>query len=148
MLQNEHLLVKVGTAEDGPRKVRKTGPLEKKAPMVTRFSCRSPTAESTTGTRTTATSGTWTTGSAPTSAAYEEPSSLLGRANFTGLVLGCIEAKYCKKICVWKLSPRSTQCTPLHWSKITFLKFSENVRKILAIFWKMWFQSCAKQCIV
>ena len=37
-----------------------------------------------------------------------------GRANFTGLVLGCIEAKICNKICVGKLSPRSTQCTPLH----------------------------------
>ena len=36
------------------------------------------------------------------------------RANLTGLVLGCIEAKFCKKICVGKLSPRSTQCTPLH----------------------------------
>ena len=44
--------------------------------------------------------------------------------NLTGLVLGCIEAKFCKKICVWKLSPRSTQCTPLHRSKITF--FSKN----------------------
>ena len=36
------------------------------------------------------------------------------RPNFRGLVLGCIEAKICKKICVWKLSPRSTQCAPLH----------------------------------
>ena len=44
--------------------------------------------------------------------------------NFTGLVLYCIEAKFCKKICVWKLSPRSTQCTPLHSSKSTF--FSKN----------------------
>ena len=44
------------------------------------------------------------------------------RANLTGLVLGCIEAKFCKKICVWKLSPRSTQCTPLHSSKITFFQ--------------------------
>ena len=32
-------------------------------------------------------------------------------ANFTGLVLGCIEANFCKKILVGKLSPRSTQCT-------------------------------------
>ena len=38
----------------------------------------------------------------------------LDRANLTGLVLGCIEAKFCKKICVGKLSPRSTQCTPWH----------------------------------
>ena len=36
------------------------------------------------------------------------------RANFTRLVLGGIEAKFCNKICVGKLSPRSTQCTPLH----------------------------------
>ena len=34
--------------------------------------------------------------------------------NFEGLVLGCIEAKVCKKILVGKLSPRTTQCTPLH----------------------------------
>ena len=40
--------------------------------------------------------------------------------NLTGLVLGCIEVKFCKKICVRKLSPRSTRCTPLHCSKITF----------------------------
>ena len=40
--------------------------------------------------------------------------ALLDRANLTGLVLGCIEANFCKKICVGKLSPRSTQCTPLH----------------------------------
>ena len=36
------------------------------------------------------------------------------RANLKGLVNGCIEAKFCNKICVGKLSPRSTQCTPLH----------------------------------
>ena len=35
-------------------------------------------------------------------------------ANFTGLVLGCIEAKFCKSILVGKLSQRFTQCTPLH----------------------------------
>ena len=34
--------------------------------------------------------------------------------NLLGLVLGCIEAKICKEILVGKLSPRSTQCTPLH----------------------------------
>ena len=33
------------------------------------------------------------------------------RANLKVLVLGCIEAKICKKICVGKLSPRSTKCT-------------------------------------
>ena len=26
-------------------------------------------------------------------------------------VIDCIKAKFCKKICVGKLSPRSTQCT-------------------------------------
>ena len=36
------------------------------------------------------------------------------RANFTRLVLGCIEAKFFRSILVGKLSPRSTQCTPLH----------------------------------
>ena len=35
-------------------------------------------------------------------------------ANLKGLVLSCIEATFCKKICVWKLSPRSTECTALH----------------------------------
>ena len=35
-------------------------------------------------------------------------------ANFERLVLGCIEAKFCKLKLVGKLSPRSTQCTPLH----------------------------------
>ena len=43
------------------------------------------------------------------------------RANLTGLVLGCIEANFCKKICVGKLSPRSTQRTPLHSSVISLL---------------------------
>ena len=42
-------------------------------------------------------------------------------ANLLGLVLGCIAAKLWKYILVGKLSPRSTQCTPLHSSKITFL---------------------------
>ena len=56
------------------------------------------------------------------------------RANFTRLVLGCIEAKFRKEILVriaicfekkiekkelvGKLSPRSTQCTPLHRFRI------------------------------
>ena len=34
-----------------------------------------------------------------------------------GLVLGCIEAKFCNKVCVGKLSPKSTKCTPLHRSR-------------------------------
>ena len=36
------------------------------------------------------------------------------RANFTGLVLLCIEAADCNQIFFVNLSPRSTQCTPLH----------------------------------
>ena len=56
------------------------------------------------------------------------------QANLTGLVLGWIEAKCCKKtcvgICVGKLSPRSTQCTPLHSSKITFL--FQKIARILS----------------
>ena len=60
--------------------------------------------------------------------------ALLDRANFTGLVLGCIEAKVCKKICVGigKLSPRSTQCTPLHRSQCS--KFSSKIAEIFANF--------------
>ena len=44
------------------------------------------------------------------------------------LVLCCIEAKFCKKICVGKLLRRSTKCTPLHRSLITFfsLKVADN----------------------
>ena len=37
-------------------------------------------------------------------------------ANFTGLVIGWIEAKICKSTFVGKLALRSTQCTPLHRS--------------------------------
>ena len=40
------------------------------------------------------------------------------RVNLTRLVLGCIEAKHCKKICVGKLKRRSTQCIP--FSKLKF----------------------------
>ena len=40
-------------------------------------------------------------------------------SNFIGLSLFSTDAKFCKKICVWKLSPRSTQCTPLHSSAIS-----------------------------
>ena len=48
------------------------------------------------------------------------------KSNFevSGLVFSCIETKFCKKILVGKLSPRSTQCTPLHRSLIS--KFSSN----------------------
>ena len=47
--------------------------------------------------------------------------------NFEGLVLGCIDADFCKLIRVGKLSPRSTQCTPLHRSLISF--FSSKIAK-------------------
>ena len=42
----------------------------------------------------------------------------------TAPMLLCIEAKFCNKICVVKLSPRSTRCTPLHRSLIS--KFSSK----------------------
>ena len=59
------------------------------------------------------------------------PAARLDWANFRGLVLGCIEAKFCKKICVGKLSPRSTQCTPLHRSAISIFcqEFAKNFAK-------------------
>ena len=61
------------------------------------------------------------------------------KSNFevSGLVFSCIETKFCKKILVGKLSPRSTQCTPLHRSLIS--KFSSNFAffKRLPIFSQM-----------
>ena len=54
------------------------------------------------------------------------------RANLKGLVLGCIEAKFCRKICVGKLSPRSTQCTPLHRSQCS--KFASKIAEPLRFF--------------
>ena len=48
------------------------------------------------------------------------------------LVLGCIEANFCKKICVQslgKFSPRSTQRTPVHRSQSS--NFSQKSLKIL-----------------
>ena len=95
-------------------------------------------------------------------------------SNFIGLVLFCIDTKLCKIICVWKLSPRSTQCTPLHSSAILIFclklkakqfatckicKHLETLAfflKIFAIFWqtssnyseKVWFWSSAKECII
>ena len=47
-----------------------------------------------------------------------------------GLVLGCIDAKFCKKICVGKHSPRSTQWTPLHrFQRSVFPKSTRSTRK-------------------
>ena len=51
------------------------------------------------------------------------PPTTKDRANWTGLVLGCIETKFCKKICVWKLSPRSTPSTPLHCCKFNYVTY-------------------------
>ena len=48
------------------------------------------------------------------------------------LVIGCIKAKFCKRICVGKLSPRSTQCTHLHRSLIS--KFSLEIAEFFAVF--------------
>ena len=51
--------------------------------------------------------------------------------NFDGLVLGCIDADFCKQIRVGKLSPRSTQCTPLHRSLISI--FSSKIANFLRL---------------
>ena len=79
----------------------------------------------------------WSSGTLPGSEKRRTSlaSALLGRADLTGLVLVCIEAKFCKKICVWKLSPRSTQCTPLHSSVISI--FCQKFAKLLKIFAKL-----------
>ena len=53
------------------------------------------------------------------------------------LVLGCIEAKFCKQILVGKLSPRSTQCTPLHRSLISI--FSLKIAEVFAEFFAEFF---------
>ena len=51
------------------------------------------------------------------------------------LVFGCIEAKICKKICVGKLSPRSTQSTPLYRSLISkfWLEIAEGLVEVLKV---------------
>ena len=50
-----------------------------------------------------------------------------------GRVLFCIDAKFCKKICVGKFSPRSTQCTPSHRSSLTQnLSQTSEKRKMLS----------------
>ena len=47
--------------------------------------------------------------------------------NFGRLVLGCIDADFCKYILVGELSPRSTQCTPLHRFGIHNRKLGKTV---------------------
>ena len=47
------------------------------------------------------------------------------RANFTRLVLGCIEAECCNQIFVGKLSPRSTQYTSVHRSFFQTYSFAK-----------------------
>ena len=64
------------------------------------------------------------------------------RANLKGLVLGCIEAKFCKKICVGKGKKRKKKessrrdrrerCTPLHRSQCS--KFCSKIAEIFAKF--------------
>ena len=61
------------------------------------------------------------------------------RANFTRLVMSCIEAKFCKKICVRKISPRSTQCTPSHRFGIDRSLISKFSLKKLLIFFCCFF---------
>ena len=50
--------------------------------------------------------------------------------NFERLVLGCIDADFCKEIVVGKLSPRSTQCIRLHRSSIS--KFQPKLVNIFS----------------
>ena len=57
------------------------------------------------------------------------------RENFTRLVLGCIEAKFCKKICVGKLSPRSSEIYTMH-SFAPFCTVLESVLNVLNFLFK------------
>ena len=55
----------------------------------------------------------------------------LDRAKFTGLVLGCIEAKFCKQILVGKLLTRSTRFTCFCAAPIS--KVQRKTRQIFPI---------------
>ena len=63
--------------------------------------------------------------------------------NFGGLILGCIEANFCKKIGVFKLSPRSSSCTLFCRSQTSNFqqKKSKNFLKILQIWTIYWYFS-------
>ena len=52
--------------------------------------------------------------------------------NFERLVLGAIDADFCKQIFVGKLLTRSTQCTPLHRSSIS--RFQPKIVNIFNFF--------------
>ena len=52
------------------------------------------------------------------------------------LVIGCIETNVCTKICVGKLSPRTTLCSPLHRSLIS--KFSLEIAERSTQVLKVW----------
>ena len=94
-------------------------------------------------------------------------------ANFTGLVIGCIETKFCKKIIkicvgiaicfekkikkkghgkklVGKLSPRSTQCTTVLKAQIFVKKSVKHGRPILPTILKekIEIENGSKECIV
>ena len=62
------------------------------------------------------------------------------RQTCIGLVLGCIKANICKYILVGKLSPRSTQCTPLHRSLISKISLKS------AVFFSAFFPKIRKFC--
>merc|ERR1719161_2828280 len=66
--------------------------------------------------------------------------SVICDPNFEGLVLGCIEADFCNQILVGKLSPRSTQCTPLHRSLIS--KISLKIAEFFAVFFPKFRKFC------
>ena len=59
----------------------------------------------------------------------------LHRASYT-LVIGCIETNICTEICVGKLSPRTTLCSPLHRSLIS--KFSLEIAERSTQVLKVW----------
>ena len=58
----------------------------------------------------------------------------LHRASYT-LVIGCIETNICTEICVGKLSPTTTICSPLHRSIISkfSLKIAERSTQVLKV---------------
>ena len=73
------------------------------------------------------------------------------RANFAELVLGFIEADFCNQIFVGKLSPRSTQWTPLYISQISI--GCQNVPIVSSIFQNQgprfrWIENQALNCLM
>ena len=65
-----------------------------------------------------------------------DPFRAPGRANLTGLVLGCIKTKFCKKICVWQHFSSSTRFASFCTAAIS--KFSQKIgSKNLQFSWKI-----------